>query len=240
MASGAVRILVLWDIDHTLIDTRGLGTRFYRQAFENVTGLPVVHEVEVTGRTERAIFAEALRLHGLAETADLQNRYAIELADQYDQHQDELRAHGQALAGAHQALSALAGAPGVVQSVLTGNLRAVATIKLSTFDLTEHVELEIGAYGDDDSDRARLVAIAQQRAAQKHGQPFGHSNTLLIGDTVNDVLAAHNGGARILAVATGRDSQADLLHAGADAAIPDLADTAQVVAALADRHHHAG
>jgi phosphoglycolate phosphatase-like HAD superfamily hydrolase len=58
-------LLVLWDIDHTLIETNGVGTELYRQAFEAIVGRAVEHDVEITGRTEQAIFAEALRLHSI-------------------------------------------------------------------------------------------------------------------------------------------------------------------------------
>ena len=34
-------ILVLWDIDHTLIETRGVGGEIYADAFRAVTGHPL-------------------------------------------------------------------------------------------------------------------------------------------------------------------------------------------------------
>jgi phosphoglycolate phosphatase-like HAD superfamily hydrolase len=58
---------------------------------------------------------------------------------------------------------------------------------------------------------------------------------VLIGDTPLDVVAAHEGGARAVAVATGPFGQSDLAAAGADAVLADLRDTdAVVAAALAD------
>ena len=227
-------LLVLWDIDHTLIETRGVGRQLYEQAFQQVTGQSVEHEVEVTGQTEQAIFAEALRVHGIEQTDDLNVEYAAELTRQYQQHLDELRSRGRALPGAAAAVAALANMPDVVQGVLTGNLRGVARIKLEAFGLSSHIDLEAAAYGDDDRQRARLVAVAQRRAGAKYAEKFSHRNTVIVGDSANDVIAAHEGGAKIIAVASGRDTEGTLRQAGAEIVLPDLVDEAAFVSALID------
>jgi phosphoglycolate phosphatase len=51
-----------------------------------------------------------------------------------------------------------------------------------------------------------------------------------VADSPRDVDAARIGGARSLAVAGGRASVAELREAGADAVLPDLADTAAFMA----------
>lgn len=133
--------------------------------------------------------------------------------------------------GAREALDALAQLAGVVQTVLTGNYRAVAAVKLETFEL-DHLDLDVGAYAEDNSDRAPLVAVAQQRAGTKYGHKFSRRNTVIVGDTTYDISAAHLGGAAIVAVATGRDSADDLRDAGADIVLPDLTDTRGFVSAV--------
>src|SRR3989442_13575306 len=100
--------LVLWDVDHTLIETRGFGAELYRRAFEEVTGRRMEHRVEVTGRTELAIWADTLRLHAIEPTTELERDYAIALARQYELHADELSRRGRTLPGAGAALDALA------------------------------------------------------------------------------------------------------------------------------------
>ena len=67
---------------------------------------------------------------------------------------------GRAIAGAAEAIAALHRVPDIIQTVLTGNYRAVAAIKLAAFDLDELIDLEVGAYADDGADRAALVPIA--------------------------------------------------------------------------------
>jgi phosphoglycolate phosphatase-like HAD superfamily hydrolase len=53
-----------------------------------------------------------------------------------------------------------------------------------------------------------------------------------IADSVRDVEAARTGGARCLAVASGRSSVSELRAAGADAVLRELTDTAAVLAAV--------
>jgi phosphoglycolate phosphatase len=143
-------------------------------------------------------------------------RFAAEQAQGYASRIQDLRRHGRALPGAAEALQALSARTGVTQFVLTGNTRPSSQIKLQAFGLDEHLDLDIGAYGTDDDTRANLVAIARQRAGKADGRDYEARDTVLIGDTPNDVAAALASGARIIAVATGSDSAADLTAAGAD------------------------
>ena len=225
-------LLVLWDIDHTLIETRGVGSQVYAEAFAKVTGHPLRQMPELAGRTEPVIFREALKVNGVDDDDGLYERFAAEQARGYIEHLADLRTRGRALPGVAQALHALAQRDDIVQSVLTGNTRASAEVKLRAFDLDRHLDFEIGAYGTDDDTRANLVAIARQRAEKANGQDYATGQTILIGDTPNDVAAAIDSGARIIAVATGNDTAADLSAAGARTVLPDLADTAAVVAAI--------
>jgi phosphoglycolate phosphatase-like HAD superfamily hydrolase len=224
--------LILWDIDHTLIDTQGAGGQFARAAFAAITGIKPDHMAIATGKTEPVILAETLRAHGIEPTPGYQRQYAQELPDQYRYNADQLRQQGRALLGAADAIAALDQAPAVVQTVLTGNYRAVATIKLAVFGLDRTLDLDVGAYADDDADRAALVAIAQQRATAKYGGPFSRANTVVIGDTIHDIAAAHNGGATVIAVATGSDTAAELRATGADYVLSDLTDRDELLRAL--------
>jgi len=222
-------MLVLWDVDHTLIETRGVGGELYRAAFEKTTGRPMMHKAEITGRTERAILTETLRLHGLASSEEYQSRYAEALAQQYEEHTELLRRRGRALPGAKEALAAVGELPGVVQTLLSGNLRAVAVTKLRVFDLDQYVDFEVGAYGDDEEDRSKLVTVAQARAEEKYGMVFERTNTVILGDSLSDVETGRKGGARVIGVASGRSSTEELREAGAEVVLDDLREVGRVV-----------
>lgn len=225
-------VLVLWDIDHTLIETRGVGGEIYAEAFAKVTGHPLRTMPRLAGRTEPVIFQDALKANGIDDTDGLYERFVAEQARGYANRLGELRRRGRALPGAAEALRALSGYADVAQSVLTGNTRPSSEIKIQAFGLDEHLDFGIGAYGTDDDIRANLVAIARQRAEQGHGHPYTAADTVLIGDTPNDVTAALHGGARIIAVATGKNTAAELTSAGAPAVLQDLTDTSSVVTAV--------
>ena len=135
------------------------------------------------------------------------------------------------MAGASDAIAALA-SPGVRQSVLTGNIRPLAALKLRRAGLGEHLDLDAGAYGDAHEVRAELVAVARDAASRAYGRDFAGPLTVLVGDTPLDVEAALATGARVVAVATGSYAAAELAAAGAGVVLPDLTDTARVVAAV--------
>lgn len=224
----APRLLVLWDIDHTLLASRGVGREMYVRAVPAAFDIPFVDLAEVSGRTELDIIAETLVLHGIEPSDVNVTRLAQALAENYDAARVELADRGRVLPGAREALAAFAQDEAVCQAVLTGNLRAVACVKLETFGLDRYVNLDASAFGDDHHVRAELVHLARRRAAEHTGGSFGATNTVLIGDTVRDVQAAHAAGARVIAVASGHSSVDELQKAGAENVISDLVDTSNV------------
>jgi len=235
-------VLVLWDIDHTLIDTSGVGSEIYAAAFQQVTGQPLKKMASLSGRTEPVIFRETLRSHDIDDApADLFSRFAEAQARGYVERAGELRERGRVLPGVPEALRALSEEGDAIQSVLTGNTRPSGEAKLRAFGLNGFFDLDSGAYGTDDDTRANLVGIAQQRAASVHDATFDRASTVLIGDTPNDVIAARDGGALVIAVATGKDSTHDLAAEGADTVFKDLADTDALVRAISRlTAHHDG
>ncbi|MFF7456479.1 HAD family hydrolase [Kitasatospora sp. NPDC008115] len=224
------RLLLLWDIDGTLIDSDHVCEALYPHAFERLTGRPALHRVTIAGRTELDIMDELFARHGVSGIDP--GLVTAELAAQLHRRAPALRATGRALPGAVEALRALAAREDVAQSVLTGNLRANAELKLGLFGLAAHLDPAAGAYGGDARERAALVPVARRRAAAVYGAGFDAGNTVLIGDTPRDVQAGRVGGARVVAVASGASSAAELRAAGADAVLADLRDTAAVLRAV--------
>jgi phosphoglycolate phosphatase len=224
--------LVLWDVDHTLISTEGVGRQLYREAFEQTTGHPLQRQADPTGRTEPEIFRDTLAIHGIQSSDELFAKFADALVAGHRANLPLLQQRGHALPGALQALQALHETPGILQSVLTGNLKPVAIIKLAAFGLDAYLDFEIGAYGSDDPVRANLVEIARQHANQKYRLAFDETSTVLIGDTPSDIATAREGGASVIGVASGRSDMAELRAAGAEIVVADLTDTARLVSAV--------
>lgn len=221
--------LILWDIDHTLIETGGVGSEVFRDAFEQVTGCKIEKLADVTGRTEPVIFRETLEMNGIEDPGNYFSKFVQAQAERYRSRAEEMRRRGRVLPGVREALESLAALPEVHQTVLTGNPRPSAEAKLSIFDLTTFLNGDVGAYGDDDPIRAHLVPIAKQRARKRTGVTFSDQHTFIIGDSPSDVEAALNGGAQIIAVASGKTSSEELRETGAGLVFENLIDSAKII-----------
>lgn len=217
--------LVLWDIDHTLIDTCGVGRELSAAAFEQTTGQPMQQQAKIDGITESVIFRETAKLHGLNTGRTDFERFADALAEQHVLHSATLRERGHALPGAAAVLDALAAA-GVRQTAVTGNVRAVAEIKLGVFGLDRHIDWNIGAYGEDADLRPELVRIALKRSVE------AATETVIVGDTPADVEGGVTTGVRVVAVASGKSGERELRAAGAAEVLPGLSDVSRVLEAV--------
>lgn len=220
--------LVLWDIDHTLIDTGGVGREVFAAAFRQVTGVTLRKMASVHGRTEQVIFAETAALHELDRKAYDFADFARALADGYRDRAGEMRERGHALPGAAAILAALDATDGVVQTVVSGNPREVSLVKLAVFGLDTAIDFSLGAYGDEQTERPELVRAARRCAGERYGVVFDRENTVIIGDTPADVEAGLRGDARVIAVATGSSDVRELSQAAH--VLANLADTSAVVA----------
>ncbi|MFJ3363573.1 HAD family hydrolase [Streptomyces anthocyanicus] len=217
--------LVLWDIDHTLMATGGLGRELWADAFEQATGFAMREQASVTGSTERVILRETAWLHGLGLDEELFTRFAEALGTVHVRRAAELRERGHALPGAAAVLAAL-DERGVRQTVVTGNVRLAAEVKLATFGLDSYLRLSEGAYGEDGEERSELLHLALERAE------VTERKAVFLGDTPADVAGGRAAGVRTIAVATGKTPVDELRDAGAESVLDGLADTAQVLAVL--------
>lgn len=225
-------LLVLWDVDQTLIEVGGATRRAYAATFAKVVGRALDQPWRFNGRTELAAVAEVLRLHGVDPTPAAVDSFIELLVEELCAREDEMRREGRVLPGAEAALRACRAAARVHQSLLTGNVFALADLKMSVFGLAEHLDLRIGAYGGDGVDRIDLPPHAWRRAERYLGHRFTGANTVIVGDTLLDVATGRAVDARVVAVATGPATVADLHAAGADIVLSDLTDTAAVTDAI--------
>lgn len=225
--------LVLWNVDLTLVDVAIVTREAYAAAFRAVTGRPLVKLAPALGRPDSEIVFETLALNGVKAENEHLPRFLDALAVAFAGQAHRLPETGRAMAGAGAALAAVAGLDGVAQSLLTGTIRSNAVLKLRAFGLDRHVDFDLGGYGEEVYPKATLLQVAQGRARQRYGRPYGPANTVVIGDSVRDVQAARIGGATVIGVASGRSTAADLRAAEADLVLPDLSDAAAVVAAVA-------
>ena len=224
-------LLVLWDVDYTLLSASGLGNRLYAAVFKDMFGRDLTTVAPKAGRTDRAILLDTLALAGVAEPRARVDDFLAALGRRVAALDGSVQDEVHALPGAAAAIAALAAA-GARQSVLTGNIRPLAAVKLAAAGLGEHLDLDVGAYGDAHEDRAELVTVARRAARAAYGADFSGLSTVLVGDTPLDVAAALATGARAVGVATGSFAAADLAAAGAHAVLADLTDASLLLAAV--------
>jgi len=217
-------LLVLWDVDGTLVRTAGHGRFAFEDAFRAVVGRDP-EPVDFAGRTDRQIAQTMLG----GRQGDMP-RILEELAPALERRKDAMANEGYAYPGVPEVLESLHRRDDVINSLLTGNIQANAVVKVSAFGLERWLDFDVGAYGSDPhEERSDLVAVARERAATKYGEPTG---AVLVGDTPLDVRAAQEAGARAVAVATGFADPEALRASGPDAYLDDLSDTAAAVAAI--------
>lgn len=225
--------LVLWDVDHTLIENGGVSKATYATAFELLTGRVAAVRPQTDGRTDFQIMCELLAANSVntEQYVDISQFEGV-LVEAMKRNAPDLPRLGYVLPGVVVALKTLGSVSNVVQSVLTGNIMSNARAKLEPFGLDQLLDLEVGGFGSDDAVRSNLVSAARKKVEMKYGKTFDESSTVLIGDTLLDVKAAHDGGARVIAVATGVYSVGALTDAGADVVLADVSDLDAFLSAL--------
>lgn len=227
----ATKRLVLWDIDHTLLYAGEIDQVVYQRLFWDLMGRDLTEPTpRGTGFTVPITVRNIFERHGVSadQLDELTERALSRLPDVFAENCARMKMEGYVLPGARAALDAVHSLYFTVSSVVSGNLRPVSLCKLKTFDLDGYVDIDVGAFGSDSSYRPSLVALAQQRAAFSYGHSYDRENTVIIGDSLEDVLAGRKGGASVIAVATGSTATDDLRRAGADLVLPDLLDTEAV------------
>ncbi|MEY9877483.1 biotin carboxylase/phosphoglycolate phosphatase-like HAD superfamily hydrolase [Streptacidiphilus sp. MAP12-33] len=234
--------LVLWDLDHTLLHPAGFGQTAMKAAFERLFGTAAPTGIPASGRTDRAILKDYLE-QGAPDSLHYQDALQGLACALAEERAGTFTANGgHALPGALSAVAALAEQSGVIQSVLTGNLRRIGQIKLDAIGLGSggldaaatgaRLDVSVAAFGDDHLVRAELLDLARDRAERSYGTTFKGQQVVVVGDTPLDVEAAHARGALAVAVATGAYTADQLAEAGADLVLADLREVSALVAAV--------
>lgn len=224
-------VLILWDIDGTLIRSGEVAAAVFEWALASVIGVAPEARVKMSGKTDPQIVQEYLDAMGISNPTVLPAILAHAEAE-LAKAEHLLGEQGYVCPGVIAAMQRLNASPNVTQTVLTGNIKPNAKVKLRAFGLDRFVDFEIGAYGSDHAERTKLVPIALSRAVEIRSLKVDADNVWVIGDTPHDLACARAGGVRCLLVATGTYALDELEILGPDAAMSDLSDLAAVLEIL--------
>ena len=213
--------LILFDIDGTLMDSGGAGTRSMDFAFEEVFSVPGAFQgISMAGKTDIQIMKEGLIKHGF----DSENGNVGLLCDAYIR---RLRAEienpvKRLKPGIRESLDILKKKDKVFLGLLTGNIEPGARIKLGSFGLNPYFPM--GAFGNDNEDRNKLLPVAAERFSRLYNREIEYRDCVVIGDTPRDVECAKIHGAYAVAVATGPYPYEALLECGADMVLRNIGE----------------
>jgi phosphoglycolate phosphatase len=223
---------ILFDIDGTLIHSGGAGQAGIERVLAEEFGVTApTFGISTAGRTDRGIARDLIRFHQLAES---EATYERMLQAYLRILPIELQARdGGTYPGVRDLLNRLSQRRDVRLGLLTGNYREAAWQKLRHFELDHH--FEFGGFGDDHADRddvaRQALAAAHSHAASQsaNNASINTDHIWVIGDTPADVQCGRAIGARVIAVATGIHSRAELEPTQPDHLFDDLHDVAAVL-----------
>jgi phosphoglycolate phosphatase-like HAD superfamily hydrolase len=176
-------LLVLWDIDGTLVDSAGHGRHAFEEAFEEVVG-GVPEWVEYAGRTDHQI-AMAMLNESSEHLPAVLEQLAVKLAGR----KQAIAEEGRVYPGVRETLAALHEHDDVVNSLLTGNIEPNAAVKVGAFGLDRWLDFEAGAYGSDPHERrSDLVAVAREAGARAVAVATGFADLDALRESEPDAL----------------------------------------------------
>ena len=212
--------LVLFDIDGTLIRTGGAGAKAFARAFATEFNLTDgVECLQFAGRTDTSLVREFFLQNGIVPSQKNLGRFF----DSYVFWLDYFlaRTRGRIIHGVQRFLSQLHALPQPpIIGLLTGNIRLGAEIKLRYFNLWEM--FQTGAFGDDHEERDQIAAIARERGSRLLNGNLRGDQILVVGDTPHDIRCGKAIEAKVLAVATGVTTLAQLRKHQPDWLVEDL------------------
>jgi phosphoglycolate phosphatase len=224
---------VLFDIDGTILSSGGAGKAALEAGFLEDFGVPHhIAQLVLSGRTDPAITRDLLHLHGHEPAPETVARV--------------LTAYLRHLPATLTRMPNARVLPGIVDlldqftqreilvGLLTGNIRAGARLKLGHFGLAERFGATefIGGFGDLHLDRDDVAREALADVRRRLGD-IDPARIWVVGDTPLDIRCARAIGARVVAVATGWHTRAELADHNPDLLYDDLTDATRFLELLA-------
>jgi phosphoglycolate phosphatase-like HAD superfamily hydrolase len=178
--------LFLFDIDGTILDSKGLGKIAFISATEKILDIKIDTDISFLGGIDNVIFKELYYKHNFTKKKfdsywnKFKKKYSKELSKIHSNRKWTVFPNVDNTIKLLNSISNIA--------LVTGNIKAGAKIKLKKVNLDKY--FTCGGFGDSVDNRKMLVKEAIISCQKKFNKKFPHKNIYLFGDTEKDIQSA--------------------------------------------------
>ncbi|HHV99722.1 MAG TPA: HAD hydrolase-like protein [Clostridiaceae bacterium] len=220
--------LLIWDIDGTLIRTKGVGKRAMNTAFYKLFGIEDgFGPINMAGMLDAIIVRKAFEIHNIPvalpdgrENTDIERFYELyieALSAEISMIQGSI-----ACPGVLELLETLHRKDNFYNVLGTGNIEAGARLKLSVDNMNRY--FPTGSFGNRQIERYQLIEEAIANSEEYFKMTFQRDKIFVIGDTPKDVECGNKLGIKSIGVATGNYNKKQLSEHGADYVFENFSD----------------
>lgn len=221
-------MLILFDIDGTILLTGGEGIKAFEDAGKELYGDHFTLDgVDFSGRLDALIWNELLQSNNVPEHLHHEPTFR----ESYGRHlHNRLKPPHvtRLLPGVRDLVHQLHATDNLTLGLLTGNYPETGRLKVKLAGIDPDL-FPIVAWGCEGKVRRDLPPVAMKRHHEHTGRRIAPNEVIIIGDTPHDIDCAKVNGCRSIGVATGKFTVDELRESGADLAVPNLSDTAEIL-----------
>lgn len=181
--------LFLFDIDGTILDTKGAGKKAFVSSFEEINNIKTECDVNFLGGIDNIVFKDLYYSHKLDKK--IFNDKWKEFQKQYIKKLSRIKIKdSMILPNAEESLKIFSELSNI--ALVTGNIQECAYLKLKLFNLNNL--FLCGGFGDSACDRKKIVNDAIMESKKIFNKIFNKNNIYLFGDTKKDIDSAKENG----------------------------------------------
>ncbi len=219
------KILLLFDIDGTLLVSGGAGNRALNKTLQEKYSIQdAMKDIVPDGKTDPAIIREIFKNFN-REPNDQEIEEICQTYLWYLEKEIEKSTGYRILQGVDSLLKEACRQSHIIMGLLTGNLKRGAEIKLERSHLNSF--FSFGGFGSDFENRNDIAQLAIMRGRECAEEWVPLEKIFVIGDTPYDIKCAKASGVKSIAVASGSITLTQLSDNHPDYLMENLSDQAQ-------------